>query len=156
MLSITSRGRRLRQLPDLDTGLVVNGRVARHPERLVFTVLQRRYEVSSGVSGRCTWVPAVPCPGRARWARCAAGDRVADLFAGAGLFGGSLVMSWAQPGACSGGARSVGVRRRGEDTADQPHVEVLKAAVTPALVSERLASMDLIVLDPSRTARGGS
>ena len=156
VLSITSRGRRLRQLPDLDTGLVVNGRVARHPERLVFTVLQRRYEVSSGVFWQ-VHPGAASALARAVLDGLAAqpGDRVADLFAGAGLFAGLVGDVVGATGcvlaverdrwACADAARN---------TADQPHVEVLKAAVTPALVSERLASMDLIVLDPSREGAG--
>lgn len=156
VLSLTSRSRRLRGLPSLDTGLVVNGRVARGPERLVFRVLQRRYEVSSGVFWQVH-------PGAANALARAVldgldaqpGDRVADLFAGAGLFAGlvgdvvgatgSVLAVERDRWACADAARN---------TSDQPHVEVLKAAVTPALVSERLGGVDLIVLDPSREGAG--
>ena len=156
VLSLTSRRPRLRNLPALGTGLVVNGRVAREPERLAFKVLRRRYEVSSGVFWQVH-------PGAANALARAVldgldaqpGDRVADLFAGAGLFAGlvgdvvgatgSVLAVERDRWACADAARN---------TADQPHVQVLKAAVTPALVSERLGGLDLVVLDPSREGAG--
>ena len=90
VLSITSHSRRLPKLPALDSGLLVNGHVAREPERLAFTVLQHRYEVSAGVFWQVH-------PGAANALARAVldgldaqpGNRVADLFAGAGLFRGA-------------------------------------------------------------------
>ena len=90
------------------------------------------------------------------WTGCPQpGDRVADLFAGAGLFAGLLGDVVGPTGsvlaverdrwACADATRN---------TADLPHVEVLRAAVTPALVSERLSGVDLLVLDPSREGAG--
>jgi tRNA/tmRNA/rRNA uracil-C5-methylase (TrmA/RlmC/RlmD family) len=156
VLSLTTRSRRLGQLPSLDTGLVVNGRVARRPERLAFEVLKRHYEVSAGVFWQ-VHPGAADVLGRAVLdaLRARPGDRVADLYAGAGLFtalvgdvvgpSGSVLAVERDRWACADAARN---------TADQPHVEVFKAAVTPALVSERLGSMDLAVLDPSREGAG--
>jgi tRNA/tmRNA/rRNA uracil-C5-methylase (TrmA/RlmC/RlmD family) len=156
VLSLTTRSRRLSQLPSVDSGLVVNGRVARGPERLAFTVLQRHYEVSAGVFWQVH-------PGAANALARAVlnglgarpGDRVADLFAGAGLFAGlvgdvvgptgSVLAVERDRWACADAARN---------TVDQPHVEVLRAAVTSALVSERLGGVDLLVLDPSREGAG--
>ena len=70
VLSLTSRSRRLPNLPALDTGLVVNGRVAREPERLAFKVLRRRYEVSSGrLLAGAPGGRKRPRPSRAGWAR---------------------------------------------------------------------------------------
>ena len=150
------RRRRLEHLPEIDAGLVVNGRVARQPESLVFEVLKRRYEVSAGVFwqvhpgaaevlGRCVLAGLEPGPG----------DRVADLYAGAGLFAGLLGDAVAPGGsvlaverdrwACSDAARN---------TADQPQVSIFKAAVTPALVTHRLGGVNLMVLDPSREGAG--
>jgi tRNA/tmRNA/rRNA uracil-C5-methylase (TrmA/RlmC/RlmD family) len=40
------------------------------------------------------------------------------------------------------------------NTSGQFHVEVLKAAVTPALVTDRLGGVDLVVMDPSREGAG--
>jgi tRNA/tmRNA/rRNA uracil-C5-methylase (TrmA/RlmC/RlmD family) len=156
VLSLTTRSRRLGQLPSLDTGLVVNGRVARRPERLAFEVLKRHYEVSAGVFWQ-VHPGAADVLGRAVLdaLRARPGDRVADLYAGAGLFtalvgdvvgpSGSVLAVERDRWACADAARN---------TADQPHVEVFKAAVTPALVSDGLGGMDLAVLDPSREGAG--
>ncbi len=86
-----------------------------------------------------------------------AGDRVADLYAGAGLFAalvgdvvgprGSVLAVERDRWACADAARN---------TSDQPHVDVVKAAVTPALVTNRLAGDDLAVLDPSPEGAGRS
>jgi tRNA/tmRNA/rRNA uracil-C5-methylase (TrmA/RlmC/RlmD family) len=156
VLSLTTRSRRPLQLPSVDSGLVVNGRVARRPERLAFRVLQRHYEVSAGVFWQVH-------PGAANALARAVlngldarpGDRVADLFAGAGLFAGlvgdvvgptgSVLAVERDRWACADATRN---------TVDQPHVEVLRAAVTSALVSERLGGVDLLVLDPSREGAG--
>ena len=40
------------------------------------------------------------------------------------------------------------------NTADLPHVQVLKGAITAALVRERLGDVHLAVLDPSREGAG--
>jgi len=79
------------------------------------------------------------------------GDRVVDLYAGAGLFAsllggvvgasGSVLAVERDRWACADAARN---------TADQPQVKVRKAAVTPALVAEELEGSDLVVLDPAR------
>ena len=49
VVAISTRSRRPERLPSLDAGVIVNGRVAREPERVAFEVLGRRYEVSAGV-----------------------------------------------------------------------------------------------------------
>ena len=135
---------------------MVNGRVARRPERLAFEVLKRHYEVSAGVFWQ-VHPGAADVLGRAVLdaLRARPGDRVADLYAGAGLFtalvgdvvgpSGSVLAVERDRWACADAARN---------TADQPHVEVFKAAVTPALVSDGLGGMDLAVLDPSREGAG--
>jgi tRNA/tmRNA/rRNA uracil-C5-methylase (TrmA/RlmC/RlmD family) len=156
VVSVSTRSRRPKRLPEIDAGLVVNGRVARQPESLVFEVLGRRYEVSAGVFWQ-VHPGAAGLLGRAVLAGLEprAGDRVADLYAGAGLFaaivggavapGGSVLAVERDRWACADAARN---------TADQGHVEVFKAAVTPALVTHRLGSCDLVVLDPSREGAG--
>ena len=156
MVSLTTRRRRLGQLPSLEAGLVVNGRLARGPERLAFEVLGRHFEVSAGVFWQ-VHPGAVHVLGRAVLDGLGAspGDRVADLYSGAGLFAG-LVGDLVGPGgsvlaverdrwACADAARN---------TSGQLHVEVVKAAVTPALVTDRVRGVDLVVLDPSREGAG--
>jgi tRNA/tmRNA/rRNA uracil-C5-methylase (TrmA/RlmC/RlmD family) len=156
MVSLTTRRRRLGQLPSLDAGLVVNGRIARGPERLAFEVLGRHFEVSAGVFWQ-VHPGAAHVLGRAVLDGLGAslGDRVADLYAGAGLFAGLLGDLVGPSGsvlaverdrwACADAARN---------TSGQFHVEVLKAAVTPALVTDRLGGVDLVVMDPSREGAG--
>lgn len=82
-----------------------------------------------------------------------AGERVADLYAGAGLFAGllgdavgstgSVLAVEASTRACADAARN---------TADQPWVRVRTEEVTPALV--RRLDVDLVVLDPPRAGAG--
>jgi tRNA/tmRNA/rRNA uracil-C5-methylase (TrmA/RlmC/RlmD family) len=156
IVSATTCGRRPVRLPSVEAGMVVNGRVAREPEHLSFEVLGRGYEVSAGVFWQVH-------PGAARVLGEAvldalgarAGDHVADLFSGAGLFaalvggavgpGGSVLAIERDKWACADAARN---------TADQPQVTIRKAAVTAALVAETLDDMDLVVLDPSRDGAG--
>ena len=81
------------------------------------------------------------------------GERVADLYAGAGLFAallgdqvgatGSVLAVEASARACADAARN---------TDDQPWVRVRTAEVTPALV--RRLDADLVVLDPPRAGGG--
>ncbi|HUR13227.1 MAG TPA: TRAM domain-containing protein [Mycobacteriales bacterium] len=81
------------------------------------------------------------------------GDRVVDLYAGAGLFTallasvvgptGSVLAVEASARACADAARN---------TDDQPWVRVRTAAVTPVLV--RGLRADLVVLDPPRAGAG--
>lgn len=156
VLSVTTRGRRAGRLPALDTGLVVNGRVVKEPDHLSFEVLGRRYEVGGGVFWQ-VHPGAAQVLGKAVLTALEAqpGDRVADLYAGAGLFAalvGGIVgrTGWVlaverDRWACADAARN---------TADLPHVKVRKAAVTAALVSEALNDVDLVVLDPSREGAG--
>ena len=156
VVSLTTGRRRLGRLPPIEAGLVVNGHVAREPGRLAFEVLKRRYEVSAGVFWQ-VHPGAAHVLGRAvlEGLEARPGDRVADLYAGAGLFagligdavgrGGSVLAVERDRWACADAARN---------TAEQPHVEVLKAAITPALVRERLGEVDLAVLDPSREGAG--
>ena len=156
VVSLTARGRRPGHLPTVEAGLVFNGRVVREPERLRFEVLGRRFEVSAGVFWQVhpgatdTLARAVLAGLKAR-----PGDRVADLYSGAGLFAalvgevvgpnGAVLAVERDRWACANAARN---------TADLPQVEVRKAAVTPAVVGRWLGTADLVILDPSRDGAG--
>jgi len=156
VVAITTHHRRPGRLPALGAGIVVNGRVAREPERLAFEVLNRHYEVSAGVFWQ-VHPGAAHVLGRTVLEGLGArpGDHVADLYAGAGLFAGlvgdvvgrrgSVLAVERDRWACADAARN---------TADQAHVEVLKATVTPDLVIERLGDVGLVVLDPAREGAG--
>jgi len=155
VISVTSRTRRT-ALPVVQAGMLVNGRVVREPDRLGFKVLGRRYEVSAGVfwqvhPGAAGVLARAVLDGLG----ATSGDRVVDLYAGAGLFSalvagvvglsGSVLAVERDRWACADAARN---------TADQPQVEVRKASVTRAFVAEHLRAADLVVMDPSREGAG--
>jgi tRNA/tmRNA/rRNA uracil-C5-methylase (TrmA/RlmC/RlmD family) len=156
VVSLTTRRRRHARLPAFDAGLVVDGRVVREPERLGFEVLNRHFEVSAGVFWQ-VHPGATDVLARAvlNGLEAVPGDRVADLYSGAGLFAaligevvgptGSVLAVERDRWACADAARN---------TADQPHVEVRKAAVAPGIVTGWLGAADLVVLDPSREGAG--
>jgi tRNA/tmRNA/rRNA uracil-C5-methylase (TrmA/RlmC/RlmD family) len=156
VVSLTARSRRHGRLPVVDAGLVVNGRVVREPERLSFEVLSRSFQVSAGVfwqvhPGATEVLARAVLDGL----QAVPGDRVADLYSGAGLFAsllgdvvgptGSLLAVERDRWACADAARN---------TADQPQVEVRKAAVTPEFVAASIGAANLVVLDPSREGAG--
>jgi tRNA/tmRNA/rRNA uracil-C5-methylase (TrmA/RlmC/RlmD family) len=119
-------------------------------------VLGHRFEVSPGVFWQVH-------PGAATvLTRCVLeglsprrGDRVADLYSGAGLFtvplakavgpGGSVVAVERNGRACSDAARN---------GAGLSAVRTVRASVTAALVAKELGAPDLVVLDPAREGAG--
>jgi tRNA/tmRNA/rRNA uracil-C5-methylase (TrmA/RlmC/RlmD family) len=140
----------------IGVGLVVNGRTLRRPDRISMGVLEERFEVSAGVfwqvhPGAAAVLTTCVLGGLAP----KVGDRVADLYAGAGLFtvplaravgsSGSVVAVERSARACADAVRNVG----GLD-----HVDIRRSPVDPDTVSELLGSPDLVVLDPSREGAG--
>ncbi len=140
----------------MNAGVVVNGHVEQAPGRAVFEVLGHRFEVSAGVFwqvhpaaaavlARCVLDGLAPTPG----------ERVVDLYSGAGLFtvacaravgsGGSVMAVERSGRACSDAARNA---------AGLGQVEILRSEVTGPVVAERLGAPDLIVLDPARSGAG--
>jgi tRNA/tmRNA/rRNA uracil-C5-methylase (TrmA/RlmC/RlmD family) len=155
VVSVTSRTGRRPRLPDVDAGLAVDGRAQRVPHGLVHEVLGRRYEVRAGGFWQ-VHVGAAEALGRAVLDGLdpQPGDRVADLYAGAGLFAallaervgsdGSVVAVEGDRGAVTDASRNL---------ADLPHARTVHAAVTPEAVG-RLGPVDLVVLDPPRAGAG--
>lgn len=152
--TVQARGRSGVTVPDLETGVVLNGRPVAVPHGLRHEVLGRSFEVSAGGFWQVHPLAATalaqavldgldPQPG----------DSVADLYAGAGLFAallgervgptGSVTAVEGDPRACADAARN---------TADQPWVRIRTTPVTAALVSGLQA--DLVVLDPPRAGAG--
>jgi tRNA/tmRNA/rRNA uracil-C5-methylase (TrmA/RlmC/RlmD family) len=140
----------------VDAGLVVNGRTLRRPDRVSFEVLHERFEVSAGVFWQVhPGAAAVLTTCVLEGLKPRAGERVADLYAGAGLFTvplaravgrrGSVVAVERSARACADAVRNTG----GLD-----HVDIVRSPVDPDTVAERLGSPDLVVLDPSRQGAG--
>jgi tRNA/tmRNA/rRNA uracil-C5-methylase (TrmA/RlmC/RlmD family) len=156
MVSVDTGRRRLAGRPVIDAGLVVNGRTLRRPDRMAFTVLGNRFEVSPGVFWQvhpgaaavltqCVLDGVVP----------AQGERIADLYAGAGLFTVPLARAVGPRGSVlaverSGRACADAVR----NAADLHQVKVVRSDVSESLVAGELGSPDVIVLDPAREGAG--
>ena len=157
VVSVITGRRHLGDRPPINAGRVVNGRTEREPHRLSFDVLGRHYQVSAGVF----WQVHPAAPGLL--ARTIldglaprAGERVVDLYAGAGLFTAQLAHAVGPDGAVlaierSGRACADAAR----NTEDQPQVNISRADVTAELVaSGKLSSPNLVVLDPAREGAG--
>ena len=157
VVSVTGRRRGAAAPPgELAAGLVCDGRPVRSPHGLRHEVLGRAFDVSAG--GFWQVHPGAPeALARAVLEGLAprAGDRVVDLYAGAGLFAALL-------GDAVGPTGSVlaveGDRRAAADcarnTADLRQVRVRCLAVDEALIAHRVGRPDLVVLDPPRAGAG--
>jgi len=88
-------------------------------------------------------------------ARLATGERVLELYAGAGAFTALLADAVGPTGAVVGleGAAAA-VADAAVNLAEQPWASVRQARVTPASVAEALAAPDVVVLDPPRAGAG--
>jgi tRNA/tmRNA/rRNA uracil-C5-methylase (TrmA/RlmC/RlmD family) len=151
---VTVTGRHAR-LPEVDAGLVVEGRPVHRPHGLRHTVLGRSYEVAAGGFWQVH-------PGAAQVLAQAVldgldpqpGESAVDLYAGVGLFAallgervgptGSVLAVEADTRACADAARN---------TADLPHVRIRTTPVDVPAV-RRLGRPDLVVLDPPRAGAG--
>ena len=156
VVAVETGRNRLAGRPGIDAGLVVNGRTQRRPDQVFFEVLGRRFEVGAGVFWQVH-------PGAATVLTRAvlealgpvAGERVVDLYAGAGLFTVALAHEVGPSGSV------LAVERQGRacvnlmhNAADLHQVGIEQADVTPGLVADRLGSPDLVVLDPARAGAG--
>lgn len=140
----------------IEAGLVVNGRTLRRPDRVGVGVLDERFEVSAGVFWQVhPGAAAVLTTCVLEGLEPRSGERVADLYAGAGLFTVPLARAVGPRGsvvAVERSARACADAVRNADGLD--HVDILRSAVDPDTVAERLGSPDLVVLDPSRQGAG--
>lgn len=90
--------------------------------------------------------------------RAEPGERVLDLYAGAGLFTAALAHAVGEDGAVRGlEADRSAVSDAAENLSDLPWAEVRHGSVTAATVREtasELGGADIVVLDPPRTGAG--
>ncbi len=156
VVSVETGRRALADAPRVEAGLVVNGRTRRRPDRVHVRVGGQRFEVSAGVfwqvhPGAAAVLTDTVLAGLAP----KEGERVADLFAGAGLF--------TVPLARAVGARGsvVAVERSGRACADAVRnaeglhqVEIVRSEIDAGLVADGLGAPDLVVLDPAREGAG--
>ena len=156
VVHVTSGRRGALELPDVEAGVVVDGKPHRVPHGVRHEVLGRSFEVAAGgfwqvhpgaaaVLAQAVLDGLDPQPG----------DRVVDLYAGVGLFAallgervgptGSVYAVEGDPRACADAARN---------TSDQPHVRIRTAPVDADLVARRVGRPSLVVLDPPRAGAG--
>ena len=143
-------------LPPLRTGLVVNGRVRKQPGDVHTDVAAHTFRVSAGVFWQ-VHVGAAEALAQAVRVEMGAvrGDKVVDLYAGAGLF--SVVL--AEQVGSEGSVLAVERDRRAcadaeRNGRDYPQMLVKKASITPKFVEAGLSQPDLLVLDPAREGAG--
>ena len=156
VVSVSSGRQRLRALPRVEAGLVVDGRTRRQPDCVHFEVLHRSYRVTAGSFWQVH-------PGAATLLATEVldvlepkvGEHVLDLYAGVGLFT-ALIGDAVGP---TGSVLAVERDRRAcadalHNVADLEHIEIRKASVSPGLVADHVGQPDLVVLDPAREGAG--
>jgi tRNA/tmRNA/rRNA uracil-C5-methylase (TrmA/RlmC/RlmD family) len=151
----TEHGTRPR-FPELPAGLVVNGKVHKKPGLTRNMVDGIAFRVSAGVFWQVH-----PGAGAAlnqavqSGLQAKPGDRVVDLYSGAGLFSVLLARRVGPTGSVLAVERD---RHACDDATfnarDFPQINIQKANVTPKLVEHGIGSPDLVVLDPSREGAG--
>jgi len=156
VVAVETGRRALADAPGVGAGLVVNGRTRRRPADVQFRVGGERFRVSSGVfwqvhPGAASVLTACVLEGLAP----RPGDRVADLYAGAGLFTVPLARAVGPRGSVlaverSGRACADAVR----NAADLHQVEIVRSEIHAGLVADGLGAADLVVLDPAREGAG--
>lgn len=156
VISVTRRRRAALRLPDLGTGVVVDGETRRGPGAVHATVGARTYRISPGVFWQVhTGAAATLLQAVMTAAGDCTGSSVVDLYAGAGLFSVALADAVGPSGSV------LAVERDRRACADARHngaalanLRVLEGEVTPALVASSLGRPDIVVLDPAREGAG--
>jgi tRNA/tmRNA/rRNA uracil-C5-methylase (TrmA/RlmC/RlmD family) len=143
-------------LPPVSARLVVNGRPQQRSGAVHTEVSGVAFRVSAGVFWQ-VHVGAAETLARAVRAAFGAGrgDKVVDLYAGAGLFS-VLVADDVGP---TGSVLAVERDRRACADAEyngqgRPQLRVRRASITPNLVEHGIGRPDLLVLDPAREGAG--
>lgn len=156
LITVDTVGRTRPPLPELGTGLVVNGRLREKPGAVHTTVAKVDFRVTAGVFWQVHVGAAGALAGAVRSAAAAQpGEKVVDLYAGAGLFSVLLAQDVGRRGAVLAVERD---RRACADAEhngrDHPHLSVKKASISPRLVEQGIGTPDLVVLDPAREGAG--
>ena len=143
-------------LPQLDAGMVVNARVTRQPGDLHTTVGRHTFRVSAGVFWQVHLGAAQALSAAVRGALGARrGDRVVDLYAGAGLFSVLAAHEVGPTGDVLAIERDRHACADAEHNGRQlPQLRVQRASVNPAVIATALKGADLVVLDPTREGAG--
>lgn len=156
VVSVTPSGRGGPAWPEVEAGLVVRGKVRRDPGAVHMEAGGRTYRVSAGVFWQAHRgaAEALLSAVLAAVGDCE-GARIADLYAGAGLFAVALAHAVGSKGTVLAVERD---RRACADArhngAGLPHFVVDEAEVTPDLVATGIGRPSVVVLDPARQGAG--
>jgi tRNA/tmRNA/rRNA uracil-C5-methylase (TrmA/RlmC/RlmD family) len=146
------------ELPRIAARIVVNGRPQQRSSAVHTTVAGVPFRVSDGVFWQVHVGAAETLAGAVQSVLGAErGDKVVDLYAGAGLFS---VLAADQVGT-RGAVLAVERDRRACADAERngegrPQLRVKRASVTPGLIERGIGKPDLVVLDPAREGAGKS
>jgi tRNA/tmRNA/rRNA uracil-C5-methylase (TrmA/RlmC/RlmD family) len=144
------------ELPPVSARLVVNGRAQQRSGSVHTTVSGVTFRVSAGVFWQVHVGAAETLARAVRGALGAErGDKVVDLYAGAGLF--SVLV--ADDVGARGSVLAVERERRACADAEyngqaRPQMRVRRASITPNLIEKGIGKPDLLVLDPAREGAG--
>ncbi|HUY07730.1 MAG TPA: TRAM domain-containing protein [Acidimicrobiales bacterium] len=143
-------------VPMLEADLVINGRARIGRARMHYSVLGRNYSVSAGVFWQVH--PGAPhLLGRAVLDAVGdvTGQRILDLYCGAGLFSALLARAAGPTG------EVIGIERdhracldARHNTADLPQVSIIEHAVNAKVLTGLGRPPSTVVLDPSREGAG--
>jgi tRNA/tmRNA/rRNA uracil-C5-methylase (TrmA/RlmC/RlmD family) len=144
------------ELPPVSARLVVDGRPQQRSGSVHTTVSGVTFRVSAGVFWQVHVGAAETLARAVRTALGAErGDKVVDLYAGAGLF--SVLV--ADDVGARGSVLAVERERRACADAEyngqaRPQLRVRRASITPNLIEKGIGKPDLLVLDPAREGAG--
>jgi tRNA/tmRNA/rRNA uracil-C5-methylase (TrmA/RlmC/RlmD family) len=157
-VALRRHGRGAPPLPNIDTGLVLKGKVRRNPGAVHMEAGGRTYRVSAGVFWQAHRGAA---DALLTAVLDASGDcdaaTIADLYAGAGLFAVALAHKVGPEGtvlAVERDRRACADARHNGNGLAQLVVDV--AEVTPELVATGIGRPSVVVLDPAREGAGVS
>jgi tRNA/tmRNA/rRNA uracil-C5-methylase (TrmA/RlmC/RlmD family) len=156
LISVDVEGKNKPQLPELPSRLVINGRAQQRSGAVRTKVADFTFRVSDGVFWQVHVGAARVLTNAVRSVLGAGrGDKVVDLYAGAGLFSVAIAHDVGSRGSVLAVERD---RRACADTEyngkDLPQLLVKQASVTTSLVERGIGHPDLVVLDPAREGAG--
>jgi tRNA/tmRNA/rRNA uracil-C5-methylase (TrmA/RlmC/RlmD family) len=156
LVDVDAPKRRDLRLPPVAAGEVINGKTVRKPAAVHATVAGTTFRVSAGVFWQVHSGAAAALSDAVTEALGAAkGDKVVDLYAGAGLFAVRLARVVGRSGSV------LAVERDRRACADAAHngngltqLRVEQASVNPGVIAHRLGQPTHLVLDPAREGAG--
>ena len=142
--------------PELDAGLVVDGRTVNRPPRLHVEVRGIHYRISAGAFWQVhEAAPATLVDAVVDGLQPEAGESVLDCYSGVGLFSLALAEAVGPEGSVIAVERDATAHEDAERNAEgYANVEAVHGEVTAAAIERSGLAPDLVVLDPARDGAG--